>query len=245
MSVVLHQFSHSHFNEKARWALAWKKVEHERRTYLPGPHVPAIRRLSGGTQTPVLVADGRTIAGSAAIVEFLESTVPTPALLPADPRLRSDALDFARQFDEAAGPAARAALFSVVLDHGGYFCAIFADQHGSVARAAYRAAFPLARPIVARANKAADAGDIARAFETVDRSLDDLATRIASRGHVIGDTFTVADLTAAALLAPLAGVEHADMALPQPAPESVRALLARYAPHPAIRWVNAIYRRYR
>jgi hypothetical protein len=40
-------------------------------------------------------------------------------------------------------------------------------------------------------------------------------------------------------------VEHADMALPQPAPESVRALLARYAPHPAIRWVNAIYRRYR
>ena len=30
----------SHFSEKARWALAWKGVEHRRRSPLPGTHIP-------------------------------------------------------------------------------------------------------------------------------------------------------------------------------------------------------------
>ena len=92
MAVVLHQFNFSHFNDKARWALSYKGVEYTRETYLPGPHMPAIRKLSGQTSTPVLDWHGKVIAGSAAVIAHLELAAPSPALIPADERLAQQAL---------------------------------------------------------------------------------------------------------------------------------------------------------
>jgi glutathione S-transferase len=86
-SLVLHQFPASHYNEKARWALDWKGLAHRRISYLPGPHVPRIRRLSGQAQTPVLVLDGRVVAGSAQIIDALERAFPERPLYPEDPGL--------------------------------------------------------------------------------------------------------------------------------------------------------------
>ena len=68
-----------------RWALDWKGIAHERVDYLPGPHAPQMQRLSGQMQVPVLQVGGRTIAGSAAILEALEKLHPEPPLYPADP----------------------------------------------------------------------------------------------------------------------------------------------------------------
>lgn len=85
MPVALHQFLFSHYNDKARWVLAWKQVEHVRHSYLPGPHVPLIRRLSGQQQTPVLVWDGEVVAGSGAIVDYVDERVPERPLQPDDP----------------------------------------------------------------------------------------------------------------------------------------------------------------
>jgi glutathione S-transferase len=63
--LVLHMFPASHFNEKARWGLDWKGLPHARVAYLPGLHARPIRRLSGQTQTPVLVGGGRARGGAA------------------------------------------------------------------------------------------------------------------------------------------------------------------------------------
>ena len=98
-AVVLHQFLRSHFNEKARWALDWKRVPHTRRSYLPGPHFPALRRLSGQSATPVLALDGEVVAGSAAIVDALERRFPERPLYPEDPAQRERALGIQRRFD--------------------------------------------------------------------------------------------------------------------------------------------------
>ena len=35
---LLLQFTFSHYNEKARWALDFKRVPHVRRSLIPGPH---------------------------------------------------------------------------------------------------------------------------------------------------------------------------------------------------------------
>ncbi len=77
MAIVLHQFEFSHFNDKARWALDFKGIEHRRESYLPGPHMFFIRRLSGQAQTPVLAVDNEVIPGSAAIIpRFTPRTLP-------------------------------------------------------------------------------------------------------------------------------------------------------------------------
>ncbi len=79
------QFPYSHFNEKARWALDYKRLPHRRRNLLPGPHVLQLKRLTGRTQVPVLRLGDRLVSGSAQIIDELERRVPEPPLYPADP----------------------------------------------------------------------------------------------------------------------------------------------------------------
>lgn len=54
-------------------------------------HADAYRALNPMREVPTLLVDGVAYAQSAAILEFLEEAVPTPALLPADPAQRAHA----------------------------------------------------------------------------------------------------------------------------------------------------------
>src|SRR5690348_16398141 len=89
---VLWQLEISHYNEKVRWALDYKRIPHRRRSLLPGIHVIAAKRLTGGETTPILTLDGRSIGDSTAIIAALEKRWPEPALYPADPDERRRAL---------------------------------------------------------------------------------------------------------------------------------------------------------
>ncbi len=242
---VLHQFPFSHFNEKARWGLDWKGVRHRRRSYLPGPHALAIQRLSGQTATPVLERDGRAIAGSARILEALERRYPDRPLEPADPALRRRALALQARFDAEVGPAVRSALFSVLLEEPDYLCRLFSSEKPRAVRLLYRAAFPLTRGIMGRANAALDPAVVARAFERTRQALDEVAKEAGPSGQLAGDAFSVADLACAALLAILVDPLHPDMARLRPIPERLEAFLARWAPHPGAQWVLVQYARHR
>ena len=103
---TLWQIEISHFSEKARWALAYKGVEHRRRAPLPGAHIPVALWLTRGEQKtfPILSLDGRNIGDSSAIIEALERRFPEPPLYPADPEQRRRALELEEFFDEEVGP---------------------------------------------------------------------------------------------------------------------------------------------
>ena len=244
-AVVLHQFSSSHYNEKARWGLDWKRVPHRRETYLPGPHAPQIKRLSGQNATPVLELEGRTIAGSAAILDALERRYPEPALYPEDPELRERALAIQREFDAEVGVAARTAVFSVLLEEPDYLCAHFAAHKSAPARALYRATLPVLKPIIANANGVTDAAAIERAFARTRAALDFVAREVGPSGYLVGDSFSVADLCCASLLAILVDPAHPDMRHPRPMPARIEAFLATFASHPAAAWVLEQYARHR
>src|SRR5262245_61630158 len=109
--MELLQFRFSHYNEKARWALDYKAVAHTRRSYLPGLHMLPVLLTSRQRQVPVLRDAGAVIAGSAAIVEYLEQRRPERPLYPRDPAERSRALEIQRWFDDEVGPMVRVAFF--------------------------------------------------------------------------------------------------------------------------------------
>jgi glutathione S-transferase len=243
--VVLHQFAASHYNEKARWALDWKGIPHRRRTYFPGPHAPALLRLSGQRTTPVLVLDGRVIAGSAAILAALEERFPERPLVPADPKQAERALAWQAHFDAEVGPAVRTAVFSVLIREPAQLCATFSQGKPAWSSALYRAAFPLARPLIARANGVVDPANIERAFAKSQEALDLVAREVGPSGQLVGDAFSLADLACAALLAPLVSPEHPDMRQPRPRPPALEAFLARFASHPGAVWVREQYRKHR
>src|SRR6185369_14807829 len=79
---VLWHFTVSHFNEKARWALDFKRLPHVRHALLPGLHFARVLRLTGQTAVPVLVLDGQAIHDSTRIIAALEHARPEPPLYP-------------------------------------------------------------------------------------------------------------------------------------------------------------------
>ena len=245
MTITLHQFAFSHYNEKARWALAYKGIAHERETYLPGPHMGAIKRLSGQTATPVLEDDGEVVTGSAAIIDHLERRHPEPALYPASAVDREAALALQHEFDEVVGPAVRTALFSALVDEGTYLCRMFSGSKALPKRVAYRALFPLARRMIAKGNGVTDPANVAASFSRTRSALDAIAERTSATGYCVGDAFSVADLTVAALFAPVAQVDHLDMKRPEPIPARVQEVLGQFADHEAMAWVRETYHRHR
>jgi len=239
--VVLHQFRYSHFNEKARWGLDWKGIAHRRVSYLPGPHGPQIKRLAGDTTVPVLEIDGVFVQGSAQILDLLEQRFPERALYPEDPAERRRAHEIQREFDEEVGPAARTAFFSCGLKHGRYLCDMFAADRSAVAKTAYRAIFPVAKAVITRTYGINDPKNVEHAFRRTEQALDFVAKTASPTGPLVGERFSVADLTAAALLAIAANPAHPDMKRPEPLPEGVQEFIERFANHPGTAWVRAQY----
>ena len=244
MSIVLHQFNYSHFNEKARWGLAFKGVEHNRLSYLPGPHAPAMEKLSGTSQTPVLEWEGDVCAGSTAILRLLEERCEGSPLFPDDAAALSEVDDLIRYFDDEVGPATRTLLFSVLVHHGAYMAGMFARDKSSLKRFAYRWTFPLVRPLIAK-QYGLNAENLTRCRKGVDEALDLVVEKTADTGFLVGDSFTAADLTAAALLAPLVDLDHEDMARPRPVPADMASLQAEFADHAGVAWVNKVYAEHR
>jgi len=245
MNIVLHQFVSSHFNEKARWALDWKRIAHRRITHFPGPHALAMQRLSGQRATPVLVLDGEVIAGSARIISALDERFPEWRLLPTDPKLAERALALQAHFDAEVGPAVRTAVFSVLIREPDQLCRTFSQGKAAWSSRLYRAAFPLTKLIVARANGVVDPANIERAFAISEAALDLVVREAGPSGQLVGDAFSVADLACAALLAPLVSPDHPDMRAPRPRPVAIEAFLGRFASHPGVAWVREQYRKHR
>lgn len=243
--LILHQFAASHFNEKVRWALDYKGLEHQRETYLPGPHVPVIKKMSGGSSsTPLLKYDGGCISGSAKIVDWLETHYPEPALYPSSSKQRAQAQAWQARFDNEVGPATRAILFNVLLNEPDYMCATFSEGKPLFKRIGFRAMFPAAKPMIAKAN-GVNPANIKISCQITNQALNDVAEAVAKTGYLVGSSFTVADLAVASLLAPLTNVHHSDMRRIDPMPESVREFIAQWQDHPSIQWVHELYKRHR
>lgn len=241
---VLWQLRFSHYNEKARWALDYKGIEHVRRSSLPGLHVLRARRLYGGTTLPALVLDGRAIGDSTAVIEAAERLRPEPALYPADAAERRRALALEDHFDEKLGPHVRRALFYDVLPDRRFAADALTVDSAPAARAAYRMAMPLLAPAMRSSMRIdGDGAEVGRA-RTVE-ALDRIEAELGPEGYMVGGAFTVADLTAAALLSPLVRPAQFPYRLPDRWPEAFEAFRDSIADHPAFGWVLEMYRRHR
>lgn len=240
---VLHQFRFSMYPEKVRWALDYKGMAHRRVDHLPGPHAIGVRRVSGQQQVPVLALGDEVIAGSAAILERLERLCPEPALFPADPAMRQQALDVQAEFD-LLGPKTRCAFFGAFLADRAYAARVFADGAPPRAAAWYRRLFPVTGHIVALANgvRGTAAADNTAVTEQL---LDDVARRTADTGYLVGDGFTVADLTAAVVLMVTCLPPETPHRCPEPLPPALAAWFDRWADHPGTAWVRTMYARHR
>ena len=243
--VELHQFRYSHFNEKARWALDFKRVPHMRTSYLPGPHQPKIRKLTGQTQTPVVRFGDDYLYGSARIIDELEKRYPSPPLYPEDGSQRIRALEIQSWFDSEIGPRGRRAVLNSMMGETAYFANMFSEGQTAGKRCFYRTILPLAKGKIRRGNDITGPESVADGVAALQEGFDFVAREAGAAGYLVGDTFSVADLTAAAILAPVADPPDCEMTRPRPVPAVVAEFIARFADHPGREWVLEMYRRHR
>lgn len=245
MTAVLWHIELSHFNEKARWALDYKSVPHVRRVPMPGLHGLRALVVTRGAhrRLPVLELEGRRIGDSTAIIAALEAYQPDPPLYPSDPAERTRALALEDFFDERLGPSLRRFTFHHTLgDADATLDALMTGDRGVRARL-LRSALPVMRPVV-RKDYAIDDEGATRAVADIRAAMDRLEQELQPSGYLVGDAFSVADLTAASLFTPVLAPPERPYA-PRNVVPAVLELREELEARDAGKWVAEMYARHR
>ncbi|MHB1834997.1 MAG: glutathione S-transferase family protein [Solirubrobacteraceae bacterium] len=236
----------SHYSEKARWALDYKSISYRLRAPLPGAHIPVALWLTRGRHytLPVLDLGGQRIGDSTAIIAALEERHPEPPLYPHAPDHRGRALALEEWFDEQLGPYMRRFVFHELARDP----TCFAEIGAKAAPRAFRligpsgAAYASVLTGLRYGARNDDAAETARA--KIIAALDRLDAELGTSDYLVGDSFSVADLTAAALLYPLVRPPEAFVTIDH-MPEPVEQLRAQLRERRGYRWVEETFRRHR
>jgi glutathione S-transferase len=192
---------------------------------------------------PILRLDGATIGDSTTIIAALEEHRPDPPLYPADPAERRRALDLEDFFDEHLGPAIRRFAFHQLLGDCRRFERLAAEEAPAPLARFGPVAAGYARAFASLRFGASSERGSERAGRQVLAALDRLEAELGDADYLVGGRFTVADLTAAALLYPLAlppeGPRRYDL------PETFARFREPLVERRGFRWVEEMFRRHR
>lgn len=242
MSLTLYQFPFSHFCEKARWALDYKELEYTTVNLLPGLHFKITKKLGQHSTVPVLAHDGRHIQGSADILSYLDNNFSTNLLTPVNAQHAQSALEWERYLDKEIGIHLRRYLYHTLLKHPKLLIGFFAQGGPIWARPFLWLSFPKLKKLMRRAldiNAITAAGSRQRMLAALNR----LNKAVEGNNYLVGDQFTRADLTAAALLAPLFMPAGYGLDWPKELPEPLKADVEALMPQ--LEWAREIYRKHR
>ena len=214
--ITLYQLHWSHYVEKVRWALdykglEWSAVDVDAFTKRQMHHLDCKLTLDSGRSlyTVPTIHDGNTdtvMGDSSKILEYLERTYPTPALYPIEAGECNEVTRWMVWLDSTLGLAARRLGYTqIALEQPGILASLFVPHVVGVRGAdSFRAKIGgtiIAGVLSRRFRFLHNRSD--RVFEQTEESLLIAAERLSLRQHLIGERFTAADLTLAALLRPI------------------------------------------
>lgn len=201
--MLLLQFSTSHYCRKARLALGYKHLPYTVENLTPGLHAFKLQPLTGTTTVPVLVpqlaGQPEAIADSTHIFEFLDTYQPDPPLYPSDPTLRLETQILEDWLDESIGTATRFVYYDYRAKEGKQL------DPSLVSQAVIQ---------IVRRQYGMNPARVRLAAARLTQALAFLERRWLPTCFLVGDRLSAADITAAALLSPLARLPYYRQAYP-------------------------------
>ena len=236
----------SHYCEKARWALDRAGIAYDEHRHLPGLHRVAVRRAGGNLTAPVLVCpEGDVQAESADIIAWADARVaPERRIIPDDPALAAEARALAADYDERLGPHTRRWVYYSLRGRRDLAAPSLTAGVPAWQRGTFRLTYA---PISFVVNKVLDITPetAAASDREMHLVLDEVADRLSDgRPYLVGGRFTTADLTFAALAAPLVLPPEYGVALPaiEDLPSDMAATVREVRTHPAGAHALAMFR---
>jgi len=167
--------------ERVRWTFKFKGVPLEKQTYQPGPaDEEKVKKLTGQAQVPVLLVNGTAIPDSGNILAWLESHKSEPSLIPNSEKERAQVMMWEELMDGVLGPQAR----MLIIGH-------FLRANDSELQKA-------GQYFAQKCQYSPYAEEHAKV--KVERLLNILKYALDGRRYMVGDGFTLADVTAASML---------------------------------------------
>lgn len=244
-TLTLYTFAMSHYSEKIRWALDHSQIPYREVCMTPVFHIgPALLMgKRGQTTLPVLKTPGTAIQDSPRILSWLSKHCGPLAVLP--PAHEAAVREVEKRFDAIGKDVARflyANSFGVADAH---IIKLWTDFASPMQATLIRRGYPFIRWAFKRKLQITSAR-CERAQQRITEAIDWLEARLAS-GHtyLVGDTFTAADITAAALLAPIACPAQHPVYGDRAYQDGMKAAVAPWHGRAALDWVRQVYAQHR
>jgi glutathione S-transferase len=193
----------SHYCEKARWILERAGLSFEERGYMPVLHMSGTLPL-GGRSVPLLRAGSACFTDSTDIALYVDSLVGEEArLYPADQSTRTEALALEDSFDRRLGPHSRRWVYFHVLANRDRALEFMRPFGTETEIKVFGAAFPLLSRMMKAVMKITPES-AERSLRYARDSFASVSERLSDgRRFLLGDRLSIADVTFAALGAPL------------------------------------------
>ncbi|HEY5142852.1 MAG TPA: glutathione S-transferase family protein, partial [Solirubrobacteraceae bacterium] len=233
----------SHYCEKARWALDRAGIAFAEERHLQVIHIWKAWRAGGGRTVPVLITDGAILTDSTAILEWVNGRLPPDERLYPD-AVASEVRRIEEWLDTGLGPDGRLWMYHETLptiqDLGPWANAGVPDWE----RLAFQAKAGRVLDPIIRRYLGVDDNAAAKALRDIERVFDAIAGMLADgRPYLTGERFTAADLTFAALSAPVTVPAGYGLELPplEVLPPAMAREVERLRAHPAGVFAARVY----
>lgn len=233
---------HSHYAEKARWALDWLGLPYRESSHIPLWH-RLVTRHHGGGSVPVLVHGGHRLLDSTDILVHADAAMGGDRLYPADEALRREVDAWEERFDTVLGPHSRRWAYAQVLPHRGLLRQMMSRGVPRAQAAVLGLAMPAIVPMI-RAAFRVTPESAGRSLLRVDELFHEVGERLQDgRAFLVGGRFTAADLSFAALASPVLLPPECGASYPpvQDVPAEMRGEVLRLRDTAAGRWGLRLY----
>ena len=245
--IHLYQFPISHYCEKIRWALDYKNISHQQINMIPGLHIKQMKKLGLQSAVPAIVDGNNIIQGSTEILDYLDiyySDMQSQqnSLTPEDESLKVEALRWEKMLDQDVGIHVRRCVYHILLEHPKIVKSFFAHNGPWYGRVFLSYAYPTIKSKMRYFMKINDE-TFEQSKQVMSNAIDKLNEHYEKNDFLVGDSFTRADLSAAALLAPLTMQERYGLNWPKDIPKELEELMREFSDR--LKWVDRIYSKYR
>ena len=240
--IKLYQFPISHYCEKIRWTLDYKKLDHQLVNMVPGLHINQTKKMGLGSAVPILQNESNFIQGSVKIIDYLDKQFPQNPLTPNDEKLKSEVFEWENYLDKEVGVNVRLCVYNILLEHPEIVKPFFTHNGPWYGKLFLAFAYPKLKSKMRYFMKINDETSLI-SQQTLSVAVDRLNKHYQNNQFLVGDEFTRADLSAAALLAPLTMPKQYGLDWPGNIPVKLQNLIDEFSDR--ISWVNGFYNEYR